>query len=175
MRKTILKNFHRPFQFPACFNPAGILRDSKTVSYDIRFRSGCAYNLDSPKQRDWNKLFGLCFGFLGVHKESVRFGWRYNEAKGLIEICTIVYHNGKPVREYIENCDMTVNDICRFTITADRHNDNTVWCSFTVNGTTVRTVCMGEPPKPYFGCGLYFGGTSRAPHRMQVEMKKNAC
>jgi len=44
----------------------------------VTFTESCRYDLKTADQLDVNKLCGI--GYLpGHHKESARFGWRYNK------------------------------------------------------------------------------------------------
>jgi hypothetical protein len=53
------------------------------ISTNVIFDESCKYEID--EKSCVNKLFGFCFGF-GVHKNSVRFGWTYNNEKNSIII-----------------------------------------------------------------------------------------
>ena len=77
-KKTILKGFHRPIALPAFLNDMGMMpvASTKTLTRRVKFHPNCAYDLKNNKQGDWNKLFGVCLGWDGIHKESIRFGWR---------------------------------------------------------------------------------------------------
>jgi len=68
------------------------------MSYSVVFTNSCEYDLVNNDQYDINKIFGLSFGL--HHKNSARFGWRWNTEKKKIEILAYVYVNGKRVNEW---------------------------------------------------------------------------
>lgn len=46
----------------------------------------------NPDDGDVNKLIGITFGIFGIHKDSIRLGWRPDfENEGMIEILSYVY------------------------------------------------------------------------------------
>lgn len=112
MKKTILKNTHYAIGLSA-FSAMGLMMTdtSYTISRRVKFNSNCAYDLGNEDQKDWNKVFGICFGVRGIHKNSLRFGWRWNTMKQKIELCTIVYRedSAKPSREEIKDFELDLN------------------------------------------------------------------
>lgn len=173
MKKTILKHFHRPLGLPAFIAPSGLLLTGSkhSITRRVKFRPNCNYNLGDSDQFDWNKLFGVCFGIRGIHRNSLRFGWRYNTDKGCIELCTIVYREDDvPQRVYRE--DVALNQWCNFDLSY-RVEPYYIGYDFRINGRTVHSGIMPTPGALcYFGCGLYFGGHLRAPKTMTVDICK---
>lgn len=175
MKKNIFKGFHRPIGLPAFLSPMGCLVAYKSFSVErlVRFHDNCAYDLHSDKQYDWNKLFGFCLDIIGIHKNSIRFGWRYSLSKNRIELCTIIYDNGTPKRVYIPNHDVPLNCEVDLRIEFDLDSGNRLWIKFLINNKSVYDYCLENVPcLCYFGCGLYFGGKSRAPHKISVDIRK---
>lgn len=166
---------HRPIQIPACFNPCGFIITDKeySVKRKVQFLANCAYIINKDKQDDWNKLFGVCFGIKGIHQNSIRFGWRWSIAKQMIELCTIEYRNDIATREYMRDCDMALGGTAEFEIKYKMCADGIIRYEFYFNGTKC---CESFVDKVgalcYFGCGLYFGGKSTAPHKISVWFKK---
>ncbi len=174
MKKIIFKKLHRPVQLPAFLFPMGCLMTGAhyTIHRRVKFHSNCAYDLKNDKQKDWNKLFGVSFGLLGIHKNSARFGWRYNKDTQLIELCTIVYKDGFPERRHIEGEDLPLDQWVDMWIYYAMQPDGNIYIDFRVNGRTVNPEFVNTGAMMYFGCDLYFGGTSRAPHRMTVSVNR---
>lgn len=176
MKKTIFKGFHRPIQLPAFLSPMGFLVTDKyyTFSRKIKFHENCAYNLKTDKQYDWNKLFGVCLGIRGIHKNSIRFGWRYNIFKNSIELCTIVYKDGeKPQRTLIQDADLLLGGEATFTIKMHINPYGVLEYAFHLNNMLVSNGNLGVMGcLMYFGCGFYFGGESKAPHKISATYKK---
>ena len=72
----IIKGFHYSTFLPRIYKP-GI---TKTVK--VKFDKSCAYNIG--EKSCVNKLWGFSVGLFGVHKNSYRFGWTYEEDKIII-------------------------------------------------------------------------------------------
>lgn len=177
MEKTIYKNFHRPLQLiPACFKPFSLcFMFNKTYSVHrcVKFTQSCSYNLGDNDQYDWNKLFGVAFGVRGIHRNSIRFGWRWNIAKQKIELCTIEYRNGIVTREYMRDCDIPLNEWVYLHIDFEMDANNKITYKFTCNGKEYsHSDIDGTDLYSFWGCGLYFGGNRRSPHRMTIEIEK---
>lgn len=60
------------------------------ISGEVLFESDMEYHVG--KQKDTNKLIGLSDNFLH-HQDSIRIGWRWNDAHNCLEIMTIRYAN----------------------------------------------------------------------------------
>ena len=85
----IKKGTHSPFRIPK------LLVDCNILSYKVRFTDSCKYTLPPEDQLDVNNLFGIGY-FPYHHKNSVRFGWRYNpEQPDKMEIMGYWYDNGE--------------------------------------------------------------------------------
>ena len=170
MKKTIFKGFHRPIGIPAFLCPIGHLR--KGASLDLHrkviFQDNCAYDLHNVDQYDWNKIYGVCFGILGIHKNSVRFGWRYNTNTQLIEICVIVYRPNRDPQRY-QVAEIPFNKEVLLEINMQRM-DNDIDVFFRVEGMHVGGVTLAPDSFFYYGCGFYFGGNCRAPHKMSIKI-----
>ena len=168
MRYKIKKNRHRPsWTWPAFLKGMGCKGTAYSIGYQVKFDESCKYNIPSEDQYDWNKLFGFCFGVFGIHKNSIRFGWRYNPKNDQIEIARIVYFNGQHIMTRM--CGINVNEKHLFNISY-QIEDNKIVARFRINNRIyeefypVPSACMR------FGCGLYFGGNQKAPNTMYVEM-----
>lgn len=171
----IFKGMHRPlFKLPAFISPFGITMSyiSHSVVRKVKFYENCAYNI-GEKQSDWNKVFGFCLGISGIHENSVRFGWRYNIQKNCIELGRLIYNNCTPEREYLEGCDVQFGEEVKLELQFEWQgdfldikflvNDNVVYCTHIIE-------CVSS--LFYFGCSLYFGGKTKAPHKMKVRMRR---
>ena len=71
--------------------------NKKSIGHRVTFYSGCEYDFGDIDQLDINKLFGISYGM--HHKNSARFGWRWNVEKKMIEILAYVYVDGVRVTE----------------------------------------------------------------------------
>jgi len=173
-KKTIFKGFHRPIGLPAFLAPMGFLRKKLNYTFKrkVTFFENCAYDLKNGKQGDWNKIYGACFGLFGIHKTSVRFGWRYSIPKNCIELCTIAYINGKPFRDYLPLCDLELGESKELRINVYIDDYKFLHVQFYVGKQLVKVLCWQIKPRFYFGCGFYFGGESKAPHKITARIDK---
>lgn len=153
----------------------GLHWDRKQVQKKVTFEASCAYELPDYNQGDANKLFGLAYGFLGPHRNSVRFGWRWSRSARKVEILAYCYVDG--ARNWDEQM--------RFPVVAQVDVGQEYECSITVTGSDyVFRVTQGDvssgPPvivphggkQVTWGYGLlpYFGGALAAPHTMRIHL-----
>jgi hypothetical protein len=149
------------------------------IARNVTFDSSCAYDSAPYNAQDVNKLFGLSFGFGGVHQNSARFGWRWSTSDQCIELLAYVYKDGQ------RNWDEQM----RFPVIAQINLAERVECELTVIGDKTRTlfrfqvrrvfelfshevIVEGPRSLPKFGLtqGFYFGGELVAPHEMSVQL-----
>ena len=148
----IIKGFHYSTFLPRIYKP-GI---TKTVK--VKFDKSCAYNIG--EKSCVNKLWGFSVGLFGVHKNSYRFGWTYEEDK--IIIWTYSYIKDKLYKERLTECEFDKEYECSISIYDG--------VTFNFNGVT-RTEEITEL-KWLFELGFYFGGKTRAPHNMQINFNR---
>lgn len=145
----------------------GVFFDRKTVRRSVTFQQGCSYWLEGPDFLDTNKLFGLGY-FWDHHKESARFGWRYDNGQRII-LSAYCYVKGERV----------IKELCKVPLFKP------IICALYVQPQDYKFTVMidGEPlaneiipryhgKKWSFPLGLYFGGNKPAPQTMRVEIKK---
>ena len=163
---TILKGCHYSNFIPSFHKIEDSLFFTNTFSFD----NSCKYEIDEPSCV--NKLCGFCFGLFGVHKNSIRFGWTYEKETNLIYIWSYFYKNGKLHKKKIFSCDFDDGHIYtielhrisskfgkykfRFLIDAKEIGD---FEEIQSNSCFVTTL------------GPYFGGNTRAPHKMKIIKK----
>lgn len=145
----------------------GLYLNKKTIAFKVLFDTSCKYHIDGEDMEDINKLFGI--GYLpNHHKESARFGWRYNEAMNMIQIFSYCYVQGKRVTEYITSVQLNrwitlaiKMEKGRYIFTAKKDELET---SFQTNHY--------HNKKIGYRLNLYFGGNQPAVHDITIEMKK---
>lgn len=183
---TILKHFHRPISFPPFLKGFGYIDKPVEITSKVTFHDDCAYELSSKSdQFDWNKLEGLSFGLFGIHRNSIRFGWRWNTYFEQIEISVLRYYINEQNKQVVErSCLMRVdlNTEHEFKIKTRPMNldkGTLIECSMFIDGELVYRCIQMEYISIYnlrmptfrFGCGIYFGGNYRAPHTMHITKK----
>lgn len=174
---TIKKGCHRPFRFPVFYRGFGSLFNDACIEYNIKFDEDCRYTLTPHSdQADWNKLFGFCYGLLGIHKNSVRYGYSYDDVSGLIQICAIVYSTnsqGKVSvrRQFLFN--VRIGEEHKYSINSKWTGSNVEvelmfddYIVFKTHLFLETYTC--DMPLMRFGCGLYFGGNQRAPQKITI-------
>lgn len=150
------------------------------MTRQVTFDTSCEYDSAAYNADDVNKLFGLSFGFGGVHHNSARFGWRWSKNDQCIELVAYVYNEGK------KNWDAQL----RYPVVAQVKPGKTVWCHIIYTpaiGDKAGYFCfMVDDPQqrwletnviapdnlPHYGLthGLYFGGELVASHNMSVQI-----
>lgn len=167
MTFTINKGKHRASPlywlrwFPFLFAPKKIIRT-------VRFDFNCKYNLNDDDQFDVNKLFGVSFGW--VHKESARFGWRFDPKSNLFHLYAYYYIKGIPEFKLIASCVATKKYTCILAI------ENSYYCFYVLNEkdqqVAVEPIHNFHSRKFAFLLGPFFGGNNPAPHKMTLEINK---
>ena len=162
---TILKGCHYS-NFMPCFK---FLNEIIEFTGTFEFDKSCKYEIN--EKSCVNKLFGFCFGF-GVHKDSVRFGWTYNNDIEKILIWSYVYKNGKLHKHEIKHFDVETQHKYKIKVQRiepieqnKRHSynihlyiDDDLYdiCKLSTNRLIITTL------------GPYFGGNTKAPHKMKI-------
>ncbi len=131
------------------------------VTYRIQFTESCRYNIGS-EQYDINKLFGIGYA-PHHHKNSVRFGWRYDLKSDMIEILAYWYLNGIRYWHPLNFVAIGANNHYQITRFADRHDLSLKFETFSV---PVRNRGIGYLLRPYFG------GNMPAPHDITINMRR---
>lgn len=156
------KHRARPLRF-------GMWLDRTQFTWTVKFTESCRYDLQNDDQLDTNKLIGI--GYLpGHHKDSARFGWRYDIKTEQVEVLAYCYVNGR--REIQHICH------CMIGQAYDLHLKVLSTCYyFTVHykGDAMliglASVDYGHKKRFMYRLGTYFGGQARAPHEMKIEIK----
>lgn len=132
-----------------------------TFRWKVLFTESCKYDLVDNDQLDTNKLVGI--GYLpGHHKHSARFGWRYAEDHGKVELLAYCYIKGVRVIKSISSCDIGKEYRIQLQITN--------WSYlFECNGDEVK-IDHNHKKKFQYRLGIYFGGNEPAPHEIKIEL-----
>jgi hypothetical protein len=146
----------------------------KTVVFD----STCLYKLNTIDDSDINKLFGWGISVTSVH--SVRFGWNCKSGTG-IDLYAYLHYNGS---RWIIPKDSSSNKLRADLIGKGFKPGLPIACGIyrsrdaltfeAVQGTRKETLVIKFFDFPD-GFGFfqypYFGGNTRAPHRMVITLK----
>lgn len=141
------------------------------INRNVLFNNNCDYVFNDNDQYDINKLFGFSFGF--HHKNSARFGWRWDVEKKNMEILAYVYRNSKRVKEWEENihiCNIGMLESSKMEIKVEKG-----YYIFSVKKTNIESnieysLKIKHGRKCFWGYFLnpYFGGNKKAPHDMTI-------
>ena len=177
---TLKKGGHyaRPF---ASWPWIGEQRMGRHVTFD----ASCQYDSAAYNAQDVNKLFGLSFGFSGVHHNSARFGWRWSKSDQCIELLAYVYRNGKrnqdeqlrfPVVAQVKPGASVILGIYYWTEANGPYGKTHFEFTASPNENTASKSVMvpASTDLPGYGLthGLYFGGELVAPHEMSVHIDR---
>lgn len=139
---------------------------------NITFTDSCRYEIE--EKSCVNKLFGFSFGIFGVHKNSVRFGWTYNNELNNIFIWKYVYIDGKLKKEKISSCEIGEThayDIDAFSYKSDKKGYTTYGVCFKIDGKKIAETKIDSNKWFAITLGPYFGGKTRAPHKIVIKCK----
>lgn len=170
---TILKGWHY-----SNFIPSFKLIDDVTVfEHKIAFDQSCKYEIDEPSCV--NKLFGFCFGF-GVHQESIRFGWTYDKTLNEYTIWHYVYSDGELYKFPIKSFTAKGVMLQDYKIVLKRRPNNTYIMyrhaydyTLYIDGTPLAEGRIKSNKLFLTTLGPYFGGHTRAPHKMVIKELKS--
>ncbi|QNH60767.1 hypothetical protein [Hymenobacter sediminicola] len=149
----------------------------KSIAFWVTFGQDCAYSLPDYYAANVNKLFGLSFGFFGVHRNSARFGWYWDPEQQCMRLIAYCYTDG--VKDWnlrkefpvVGRAQLGQRVLCRLVVEADAYHFSVSDAS----GQLVSELRLARPKHlPGFGLthSLYFGGELPAPHDMHIEMQK---
>jgi hypothetical protein len=148
----------------------GLLISPSEVSATVTFDSSCIYDVGAVDADDWNKVIGL--GFVGSKDQPLdgvpphqvdgaRVGWRWNAQRQRIDLGAYIYVEGQRIDFKV--AEVAINTPTKLTIKIDY--DRKV---YQVLGG--KTVPFTHNKSFAYNTGLYFGGTSVAPHRIRVKI-----
>ena len=140
-----------------------------SISYKVKFTESSIYDLKHIAGYGINKLFGLTFGLFGVHKNSVRFGWK-PKTNNTIMLYGYCYING--VRKEVEFREIKINNYYDLTISILPGKYLFKVKSLETFQTDVLEVKYEKIPKFGYVNFLYFGGTRTNPQNIWIGMEK---
>jgi hypothetical protein len=168
MTLTIHKNKRRPRWWPFLLFP-WIGYRVKSISRTVYFDFSSKYDLPgTDDDLDVNKIFGI--GYFPKGKESIRFGWNYNLQTGKINL--FAYYHSQGVAGFEKICEI---QSCRhYMLTLNIHEVSYSLSVVMQNGLAVGNITVPKKhnKKLSYRQGIYFGGTQKAPHDINIEIKK---
>lgn len=147
------------------------LSDGYSEVWEVVFSDSCRYNIGMPDQLDWNKGGGISLRMFG-REHSGRWVWRYAPEADLIELSAYYYIDG--VRMVATND--AGNEVLAKVKIAEcacvemwRNGDDLVVKM--PNGYEYQK-CMPDWPVIGREMGLFFGGSQKAPQRMELMLNR---
>jgi hypothetical protein len=146
----------------------GLFFKPTTIRKTVIFGAGCNYWLEGVDMLDTNKLFGLAFIPEGVHKESARFGWRYDNAKSVV-LSAYCYVKGERVIKELCKVPRFQKITCALYVQPENYHFVVM-----IDGTpqASQSVPKFHNRKLAYKLGVYFGGNQLAPQTMEIELLK---
>jgi hypothetical protein len=154
---------------------------AQSMTRTVVFDASCAYDSAAYNSADVNKLFGLSFGFGGVHGNSARFGWRWSMADQCIELLAYVYKEGKRNQDeqlrfpVVAKVELGQSVACSIEYTNEMEFGQAVFeFNAIIQGSHYQKTVNTNEGLPCYGLthGLYFGGALTAPHAMTVQIDR---
>lgn len=142
------------------------LKDKQIFSKTIEFTDSCRYEINEPSCV--NKLFGFSFGLFGVHKNSARYGWTYDKETDSIVIWKYIYSNGRLTKHTITSVEICAKT--KFELNCQAFDEHIYRVIFYIDNKEMDSFCFTVDHKWLLTLGFYFGGNTRAPHTMHVNL-----
>ena len=169
MKLVIFKGCHYSTFFPRI-----ICKNNFNKTIKVKFDESCKYIIDEASCV--NKLWGFSSGLFGVHENSYRFGWTYDSITNRIVIWTYMYINGRLYKDILHYCKLGVE----YTFNIESHTSesgitHTTFSIYDNNNTLLvdKTFhCPYALKKTLLELGFYFGGNTRAPHKMFINFQR---
>jgi len=145
----------------------GLYWNKKCIAYKVMFDNSCKYHINGEDQQDINKLFGV--GYLPTHhKDSARFGWRYNEDVNKVELFAYCYVNGKRQIKQIVTIPLNRWFDAEIKVYSDHY-----FFTITYNGIQYRDIIKKTHSKKIgYRLNPFFGGNNPAPKTINIEIKR---
>lgn len=150
------KHRAKPFRF-------GLFYGKKSIKKRVSFGDGVTASVDGIDQYDINKLFGLGFLPGGHHKESARFGWRYDIATDAVFIYSYCYVNGQRITNLLTRLEQYERATLEIKIDRGEY-------AFYVNDSPLVKIPFKHKYKVSYPLGVFFGGNQPAPANMAIEL-----
>ncbi len=136
-----------------------------SISIKCQFSEGARYLLHNENQWDTNKLFGFSNSlWQNHHKNSARFGWRWNPTIAQVEIIGYTYFNKSRKIQVLDS--LSIGEHFEGHITHRKGK-------YQFEGKNFKW----ETPAPATVSGWrwllfpYFGGDEKAPHSMEIKLE----
>lgn len=139
--------------------------DVSELKFAVRFDSTAIYQTVSAiNQYDINKLYGFSDNNSDHHQSSARFGWRWSE--GALRLFAYAYSEGVLHTKEITTLAIGAEANCSIRVQGNYYE-------FSVNDMVVQLPRSGMNPRARgYQLYPYFGGDERAPHDIQVWIRK---
>lgn len=148
----------------------GLYRRKTLFTWLVKFDESCRYDLGNDDQGDTNKLCGV--GYLPHHhKNSARFGWRYDTKLQQIELLAYCYVDGRRVIHNICFIDLGKEYRIKLQVLGNCYYFD-VYEPGSINALGVVFIDHYHSRKLKYRLGCYFGGDKVAPHEMKIQIEK---
>lgn len=157
------KHRARPLRF-------GVWWRRTSFSWVVKFDESCRYNLGNEDQMDVNKLVGV--GYLWHHhKNSARFGWRYDIETNRIILSAYCYVYGRRVIQHICFCEIEKEYMLMLNPTSLSYHLH-AYERYSSTCLGIATIGHSHGKKLQYRLGPYFGGNQVSPHTIKIELKR---
>lgn len=166
----IKKGNHYPGIFSRLRMPILYLSNTHKVTKHFKFTDKSVFDFLGENKFDWNKLFGISFGF--HHKNSCRIGFRFVDNQ--LQFCKYVYIDGVRIRD-------TQSNIC----VGDLNVDYTMTIQYSKKAKSVIYEIKGKDDEIIFAVSevlenltwwgyslsVYIGGNLPCPKNIEILKK----
>lgn len=137
---------------------------------EFSFTDSCKYDLGNIDNYDWNKLTGISFNLIDARVNSVMTGWRYDIKDDNFELCLYSHVNcsfNPPAESF---CSVKSNEKFKVRFLF-RKDEKKVYMEVSFPESDKNKVIKEVDFEKFGICreiNTWFGGTSKAPHNMEI-------
>lgn len=171
MKITIHKGRHSPNILQRLLQ-IGIFCNKKKMERIVEFDITCKY--DHPgtdDDEDVNKLFGWAY-LKGLGKDSIRFGWNWNNDSSKVRLYAYYYVNGE--RGFQKICEVPLN--FKFLLSIERIEKSYQLKVLDGKQTYIQygsvDVTFTHNKSWGYTLGCFFGGNNTAPHDITFKISR---
>ena len=159
---TIFKGWHFSLPHLPIFVCSNEINKTIVISKEAWFEK------KTVDDEDINKLFGVSFGFSGIHKNSFRIGWKPSKYKHNIDLYAYYYNNeGKHTSEFLT----TIFNSYHYHMAIRWDTNNMFEVDIDGENYFMEKLKIKQSKLKFF-CRPYHGGQNRANRTYNIVIKK---
>jgi hypothetical protein len=165
MKFVIRPNRHHAFP-----PPLGIFFKRRSFSKAVIFHASCAADVEGIDYFDVSKLFGFGYFKGGHHRDSARFGWRYNAVHKVVELYAYCYVDGERTVRHLQDVPLE-QEVYLNLYVSPRAYYFTVKAPHSPRSSTQVFIPLTHKKKWRYALGFYFGGNKTPKQKVEATIR----